>query len=77
MSFSNRYDRNNFFKNGTNKPLREGEFVRLPPQLCNTYKLIAELGGNDFYNGTLADLIADDLKDLGSVITKKDLESYK
>lgn len=39
--------------------------------------MIAEKGGDDFYNGTLAELILDDLRDLGSIITKKDLESYK
>ncbi|XP_055314832.1 glutathione hydrolase 1 proenzyme-like isoform X2 [Sitodiplosis mosellana] len=69
--------RRTFFVNGTNTPRREGEYVRFAPELCNTYKLIAENGGNDFYNGTLAALIADDLRDLGSIVTKKDLESYR
>lgn len=63
--------------NGTDLPRRQGEHIHLPVELCNTYKLLAEKGGDDFYNGTLADLIADDLRDLGSIITKKDLESYK
>lgn len=73
-SFANR---KTFFVNGTTTPRRQGEYVRMPPELCNTYKLIAENGGDDFYNGTLADLIIDDLRDLGSIITKKDLESYR
>lgn len=64
------------FKNGTEIPHRQGEHVHLPVELCNTYKLLAERGGEDFYSGHLADLIADDLRELGSIITKKDLESY-
>lgn len=63
--------------NGTNTPKRQGESFRMPSELCNTYKLIAENGGDDFYNGTLADLIADDLRDLGSIVTKKDLQSFR
>lgn len=63
------------FNNGT--PRRAGDHIQFPTELCNTYKLIAEKGGDDFYNGTLAELIADDLRDLGSIITKKDLESYR
>lgn len=69
--------RESFFINGTETPRRPGELIHLPVELCNTYKLLAEKGGDDFYTGTLADLIADDLRDLGSIITKKDLELYK
>lgn len=69
--------RKTFFVNGTNTARRQGESVRMASELCNTYKLIAENGGDDYYNGTLAELIADDLRDLGSIITKKDLEMYR
>lgn len=69
--------RKTFFINGTNTPRRPGEHIRLPPALCSTYKILAEKGGDDFYNGHLADLIVDDLRDLGSIITKSDLEWYK
>ncbi|XP_031630492.1 glutathione hydrolase 1 proenzyme-like [Contarinia nasturtii] len=75
--FKDNHFRKTFFVNGTNTPRREGEHVKFHPELCNTYKMIAENGGDDFYNGILADLIVDDLRDLGSIITKKDLESYK
>lgn len=68
--------RKSFFINGTT-PRRPGEHVYLPQELCQTYKILAEKGGDDYYNGTLADLIVDDLRDLGSIITKKDLEAYK
>lgn len=69
--------RNSFFINGTNTPRQPGDLIYMPSEMCNTYKLLSEKGGEDFYTGTLADLIADDLKDLGSIITKKDLESYE
>lgn len=69
--------RKSFFINGTNTARRPGDLIHLPMELCNTYKLLAEKGGDDFYTGTLADLIVDDLQDLGSIITKKDLEAYE
>uniref|UniRef100_A0A1B0FNN7 Gamma-glutamyltransferase n=1 Tax=Glossina morsitans morsitans TaxID=37546 RepID=A0A1B0FNN7_GLOMM len=46
-------------------------------ELCKTYELLAENGPLDFYNGTLAKMVADDLEDLGSVVTSDDLESYR
>lgn len=61
----------------TGEVRRRGDKIYLPKELCNTYKLLAEKGGDDFYNGDLADLIVDDLKELGSIITKKDLQSYR
>ncbi|KAM8720187.1 hypothetical protein ACLKA7_006262 [Drosophila subpalustris] len=48
-----------------------------PKQLCNTYQLLADNGPMDFYNGTVAKLLAEDLKELGSVITQDDLNTYK
>lgn len=69
--------RKSFFINGTDTPRKAGDLIHLPSELCNSYKLLAEYGGDDFYSGALADLIADDLRDLGSIITKKDLESYE
>ncbi|XP_049311942.1 scoloptoxin SSD14 isoform X1 [Bactrocera dorsalis] len=52
--------------------------TKIKPQkvLCSTYELLAENGPLDFYNGTLAQLVVEDLKDLGSTVTAYDLESY-
>uniref|UniRef100_A0A0A1XBJ8 Gamma-glutamyltranspeptidase 1 n=1 Tax=Zeugodacus cucurbitae TaxID=28588 RepID=A0A0A1XBJ8_ZEUCU len=52
--------------------------TKIKPQkvLCKTYELLAENGPLDFYNGTLARLVEEDLKDLGSTVTAYDLESY-
>lgn len=54
-----------------------GTHIHPVKQLCDTYRMIAENGGDDFYTGRLADLIAEDLKNAGSVITKQDLSEYK
>lgn len=58
-------------------PRKIGSIIKPPSSLCSTYRLLAKNGGNDFYTGQLAELIVSDLKDMGSVITKKDLELYK
>lgn len=69
--------RNTFYNNVTGQFHKYGEHILPPQQLCETYKRIADNGGEDFYSGELADDIAADLKELGSVITRKDLEAYK
>lgn len=61
----------------TNELFKAGTLIRPAQQLCDTLKIIAENGGEDFYSGHLADLIVDDLRDIGSVITKEDLYEYK
>ncbi|XP_017012911.2 scoloptoxin SSD14 isoform X5 [Drosophila takahashii] len=61
----------------TGKPHAAGTVVKPPKNLCKTYKLLAENGPMDLYNGTLAKLLADDLKDMGSIIVPDDLESYQ
>lgn len=46
-------------------------------ELCKTYELLAENGPLDFYNGTLARLVAADLKEMESTVTLDDLETYR
>ncbi len=58
-------------------PKKPGSIVKPPQSLCSTYRLLAKNGGKDFYVGQLAELILSDLKDIGSVITRKDLELYR
>jgi gamma-glutamyltranspeptidase len=53
-----------------------GHIIKLG-KLCNTLRQLSEQGGDSFYNGPLADLIAEDLKDLKSIITRNDLTTYK
>lgn len=47
-----------------------------PTKLCNTLKIIAENGGDDLYNGTLAKMLVEDIKELGGIITEEDLSNY-
>lgn len=49
----------------------------VPKKLCETLKIIAENGGNDFYNGTLSKMLLEDLKEAGSIIEKEDLLQYE
>ncbi|KAJ9577927.1 hypothetical protein L9F63_025212, partial [Diploptera punctata] len=48
-----------------------------PKRICKTYKIIAEEGGNVLYNGSLAKLLAEDIKDMGGIITQDDLAQYR
>ncbi|XP_017133461.1 glutathione hydrolase 1 proenzyme isoform X2 [Drosophila elegans] len=61
----------------TGKPHVAGTVVKPPKNLCNTYKLLAENGPMDLYNGTAAKLLAKDLEDMGSIISSDDLEFYE
>lgn len=47
-----------------------------PQTLCDTLKIIADKGGDDLYNGTLAVKLLEDLKQMGSIITAEDLKNY-
>lgn len=49
----------------------------MPKKLCETFKLIAENGGDDLYNGTLAKILIEDLKEAGSIIEASDLVNYE
>ncbi|XP_058468197.1 glutathione hydrolase 1 proenzyme-like isoform X2 [Malaya genurostris] len=64
-----------FFDERTNAFFKPGTVIK-PRKLCDTLEYIATNGGNSLYKGELANIFAEDLKDLGSIITKEDLESY-
>ncbi|XP_017963920.1 scoloptoxin SSD14 [Drosophila navojoa] len=65
-----------FLNEETGEHHQEGAMLKPPAKLCNTYKLLAENGPMDFYNGTVAKMLAEDLKELGSIITQDDLDTY-
>lgn len=52
-----------------------GEVVK-PAKLCETLKIIAEKGADEFYKGELAKIIVKDLQEAGSIITEEDLAEY-
>ncbi|CAK9812178.1 Scoloptoxin SSD14 [Anthophora quadrimaculata] len=59
---------NDFYKAGT---------IIKPKVLCNTLRIIAEKGVSEFYNGTLGELLVQDLQKRGGIISMKDLNSYR
>lgn len=65
------------FWNKTSKVYYKMDSLIRPDKLCDTLKLIAENGGDDFYNGTVSEMIAKDLVDVGSIITEDDLMNYE
>ncbi|KAL3273289.1 hypothetical protein HHI36_014743 [Cryptolaemus montrouzieri] len=54
---------------------KAGEQV-IPRRLCETLKILAEKGPLDFYKGSLADIVSEDIQALGGIVTKEDLEKY-
>ncbi len=58
------------------RPLREGDTLR-QPMLARTLRHIAAHGPQDFYTGTLADLVAEDLSALGSPVSRADLAAHR
>ncbi|XP_017064457.1 glutathione hydrolase 1 proenzyme isoform X3 [Drosophila eugracilis] len=78
LPFIKKHEQYQIYLNGeTGKPHAAGTVVKPPKNLCKTYKLLAENGPLDLYNGTLAKMLVDDLKDIGSVIVADDLEAYQ
>lgn len=63
-----------FLNNG--KLFEEGDLLR-QPDLAKTLVRIERLGAREFYNGTTAKLIADDMNANGGLITLDDLRNYK
>ncbi len=55
---------------------KEGEVFR-QPDLAKTLKRIRDHGRRDFYEGKTAQLIVDEMKRGGGIITKEDLKKYR
>lgn len=63
-----------FLKDG--KPYQMGDLL-VQKDLAETLELISEKGPDAFYKGKIADLIAEDMKKNGGLITKEDLTNYR
>jgi gamma-glutamyltranspeptidase/glutathione hydrolase len=63
-----------FTRNG--QPYREGDTL-VQKDLAKTFRLIAEKGKKAFYKGAIADLILEEMKRTGGLITEDDLEDYE
>jgi gamma-glutamyltranspeptidase / glutathione hydrolase len=59
-----------------NDPLQQGARVR-QPELARSLALIAKEGPKAFYEGAIADAIAQAMKKRGGFVTKDDLKAYK
>ncbi|HEX2962582.1 MAG TPA: gamma-glutamyltransferase [Ignavibacteriales bacterium] len=57
------------------EPLKEG-FIFKQPDLAKTLSLIKEKGKDGFYKGEIAELIEQQSRQMGGIITKEDLENY-
>lgn len=65
------------FNEETNSIKSLGSKLYPSQKLCATYRMLAENGPLDFYNGTLSKLLIEDLQDIESLVTADDLESYR
>jgi gamma-glutamyltranspeptidase/glutathione hydrolase len=65
-----------FGKRGGEESWKPGERL-VQPDLAKTLRAIAEHGADTFYTGSIADLIAAEMKAGGGLITKADLAGYK
>lgn len=74
---STKINRNDYlkqtFKRENGSRLREGDIIK-QTALANTFKLIAEKGIEEFYQGTMADKIVETVTKNGGIITKEDLK---
>lgn len=66
-----------FYNETANDFVRMGAWIKPDRALCETLRKIAERGGEDMYTGQLAEDFAADLRDMGSILTKEDLATYK
>jgi len=59
-----------------NELLKLGDILKRP-KLAKTYRQIANNGAKEFYSGEIARQIIEDVKEVGGVMTSKDLASYR
>ncbi|XP_044573204.1 glutathione hydrolase 1 proenzyme-like isoform X2 [Drosophila ananassae] len=65
--------RNMFVNSESGQFWRIGSHIHPPIQLCNTYERLASEGPYSFYNGSIANDLTADLREIGSVIDMEDL----
>lgn len=63
-----------FWKEG--EPLKKGDTL-VQANLAKSLEMIAENGPDEFYKGTMAEQIAQEMQKNGGLITKEDLAAYK
>ncbi|WP_181947199.1 gamma-glutamyltransferase, partial [Klebsiella pneumoniae] len=63
-----------FWKEG--EPLKKGDKL-VQANLAKSLEMIAENGPDEFYKGTIAEQIAQEMQKNGGLISKEDLAAYK
>ncbi|XP_044585577.1 scoloptoxin SSD14-like isoform X2 [Cotesia glomerata] len=64
------------FVNETTKEFKKPGSIIKADKLCKTYKVLAEKGADEFYNGTLGRTLIEDLRKHGGILTMDDLSTY-
>ncbi|XP_048051038.1 glutathione hydrolase 1 proenzyme-like isoform X2 [Megalobrama amblycephala] len=64
------------FCDSNNTILKENDNITFP-KLAETYRNISENGSEIFYNGSLTQIIVDDINATGGIITLDDLQNYQ
>ena len=65
-----------FFNPITNDTWNIGEKFKYP-NLADTMEIIAEKGSKEFYEGEMAQNIVNELQEVGSIMSLKDLADYE
>ena len=65
------------FVNPSTKKFYTPDTKIIHSQLCKTLEIISNKGGDVLYNGSLAKILAEDIQELGGIITEKDLQDYR
>nr|XP_012235938.1 PREDICTED: gamma-glutamyltranspeptidase 1-like [Linepithema humile] len=65
------------FLDPVTKQFRKPGSIIKPHALCKTLRIIAEKNATEFYNGTIGQLLVDDLQEQGGIITMQDLNEYR
>lgn len=66
-----------YFNSAKNKFHKPGTIVKPSEAFCNTLRIIADKGGDELYNGSLAVDFVEDLNRAGTIITAEDLKNYE
>ncbi|BET01284.1 gamma-glutamyltranspeptidase [Nesidiocoris tenuis] len=65
-----------FLDEGSNEFKRWGSKI-VPTKLCETYEIVANVGGLALHDGPLTRSFVDDVKRLGGVLSEEDMRSYR
>ncbi|XP_023034708.2 scoloptoxin SSD14 isoform X1 [Drosophila willistoni] len=77
LTIKDKFGFEHYFNKDTGSLHKPGTLIKPLKERCASYQLIADNGPLDFYNGTLASLLLEDLKEMGSLVKAGDLQNYE